>query len=134
MKHQFFFVRIFLLSSHREPLGARLRERCDLVSVVLPRARRTRMAFLKQLLMLEETSTTEEGSEAAAEDGRGLLKRLVSLHLDVSEAAGKFQSLKCLEVMGAKTSGERKMEGRELRGIVADVYGVGEQLVDDISL
>ena len=102
--------------------------------MVLPRARRTRMAFLKQLLMLEETSTTEEGSEAAAEDGRGLLKRLVSLHLDVSEAAGKFQSLKCLEVMGAKTSGERKMEGRELRGIVADVYGVGEQLVDDISL
>ena len=113
--------RIFLLANHREALGARLRDRCEVVSAVLPAARRTREAFLRQLLKLEEEEEDDGGTKKSEEK----LGRLVSLHLDVSESEGRFQSLKCMEVMGAKTCGEGSpRSGERLRGLVADVYAV----------
>ncbi len=49
----------------------------------------------------------------------------------MSEAAGKFQSLKCLEVLGAKTC--RPMDAEDLAGVVADVYALPEELVQEFQ-
>jgi len=116
--------RVFLAGKHEAIYGRGLREHADIFSLVLPAEAKVRSKILQQLFIKQKDSLSD----------RRMKKKVLRLHLSLSELSGTLHSLKCVEILMAKTM-KRKIGPKELLEIVKTVYGenAGRHL-DDVSL